>query len=220
MAELTLVDIIHNMGFELIDHSQPDGRIMTKIGDGNFSNVYASDVYAFKVMLLPIEWGNTFDAEVDIALAASKLGIGPEYVRSQVYECRCLQAFNVVQIGIIQSVRYAMTLSCYMQNHCLHIDAIKAIVDLIDRWHKAGFVHADLHADNIVVNCHEASAAVTKVRIIDFGASFSVQDVPLERLKELLDHNNATLKCKITALTRSEYVEAIKFTDRQWLTRF
>jgi len=74
---------------------------------------------------------------------------------------------------------------------------INKIVQLIEKMHKLGYRHGDLHAENIVVSKVQRNNKVTYlVKFIDFGATPNVME------REYVEWQNSLLKNKIRNITK------------------
>lgn len=66
----------------------------------------------------------------------------------------------------------------------------KAIDDIkkeLDRMHRCGFVHLDLHEDNVLVRLDDKKRKIERATICDFGLAKAIKDVSAKDIADVID---------------------------------
>ena len=138
--------------------------------------------------------------EVKIYKVMSKHGIAPKIVNEKFSK---IIGNNTKYFFSMQ--KYQMTFEQFLKQspqptmNILQF-VVNKIVKLIEKMHKLGYRHGDLHAQNIVVSKVRRNKTVSyKVKIIDFGANLNVME------RNYVEWRNTLLKNTINELTKYNF---------------
>lgn len=187
-------------------------NIKSMIEKGNFGTVYddcdkgGNCKYALKVIELPTDFGNDFDTEVEITKKASELGIGPGYINSWKRDGTS-KSHDYIIMGFILTEKYDGTLKS-IGYESIPLDIYKYVNSIISVWHAHGYIHGDLHGDNIV---YKMTLQGAMVKLINFGLSFNVSN----QSKNIKDRHSFSVNNLIT-VPDDNISEYIKVIDTMW----
>lgn len=174
-------------------------KLRKYIGSGNFSVVYettANEVIKI-VNVDDIDFGNSFDDEVEIYKEMSNRGIAPKYIDSS----KCIgynEDGDKLKLGLLVTEKYDTTLEKHLKKERnISIDNIRDLQQKISEIHKAGYVHNDLNPGNVMLKYDKSK--IIDIKIIDFGLSFNIENPPGRSiLKSYIEHNSSTSRFKLT----------------------
>ena len=145
---------------------------MKELGSGAFGNVILASKKKYKYA---IKIQNTNDPEIDynmeveIAKKMGELGIGPKIYES--YYCKDKEKYILF---IVQDYINGGTLGEWIENGKKFTPALKKqLIDKVDKMHKYGFFHNDLHDRNIFIQTYKNKKP--EIFIGDFGLSKTSQ---------------------------------------------
>ena len=130
---------------------------MNRIGGGAFGNIYKGRNET-KIMKISNMSTNS-KSEMSIAKIAGTIGIGP-----RVYNTHIINGKAVITMNYLKN---AKTVARAIMNG--EITNWKPVQSAINRMHKKGIHHGDLHTGNIII--YTAPDGTRKIAIIDFGAA-------------------------------------------------
>lgn len=174
-------------------------KIIKKLGSGQFANVYlvrdsnTNKIYALKQIDLLDKLSTPFKIRKEIdtlkTLSSIKPQIAPRFVTAFIQNN---------YINIVQEYINCGTLSEYTKTHKLTSKLKEQVRNLVQRLHKAGIYHKDLHPENILVKCNPKNNKAPPTFIIsDFGESkttSNIQNDDFLLIQDIKNTNNSIEK--------------------------
>jgi serine/threonine protein kinase len=194
------------------------------LGAGAYGKVFLvkknNKKYACKIQTIPVfEKGNVFKKYIDNWLYEFKLGtkvgkekVGPKMHRIHfIYDNISNKIYNIIIMEHVDGI----TLMDYVKTNKLNSEQLKLLDTTIDKLHKLGVIHGDLHTNNIMVINNKK-----KIRfcIIDYGYAtnkkniFNKQKDINKILIKYLQMNNKydpTILIVITQLLNEEKIKLV-----------
>jgi predicted Ser/Thr protein kinase len=189
-----------------------DYKVLHGLGSGSFGVVYLVEKngkkYAIKVISINFDpiFGMTsgnnlknIKNEIEITKKMGEMNIGPKLYDSYI----CEPNINKLSAFIVMEWMTEGSLGNWLQNNKLSKKQHESILQKIEKMHKLGYIHADLHDNNILVTKNKSKV---EFFIGDFGLSKTTKD--LIKLQEefdirpiqMINKNNSILHSDIAKL--------------------
>ena len=188
-----------------------DYKVLHGLGSGAFGSVYLVEKngkkYAIKV--IDINFNNlyvsvsdnlkTIKNEIEITKKMGEMNIGPKLYDSYI----CEPNINKLSAFMVMEWMTEGSLGNWLQNNKLTKKQHETIVQKIEKMHKLGYIHADLHDNNILVTKNKSKV---EFFIGDFGLSKTTKDLIKQhedfdiRHIEMITKNNSILHSYIAKL--------------------
>lgn len=143
------------------------------LGGGGYGQVYAclSESCKYAIKIVELNYMDVsdflFEARVTSETDIAKLNIVPKVYAWWICKNK----------GYIVTEKFDMDLRNYISDFKIQQKDITTLEKMIDKMHKAGFVHADLKPENIFVNIDENNN-ITDMKIGDWGMVFELGEGP------------------------------------------
>jgi len=195
------------------------------IGAGVYGQVYLvkknKKTFACKVQTItPYILDNIYENHINNWLYEYKLGskVGKEKIGPKMYDIHFIydkqlnKLFNIIIMEHIDGV----TLETYIKNNSLNAIQIKQLETTINKLHKMGIVHGDIHDNNILVISNNKTI---RFCIIDYGYAANKKkiinnqiDFNKQRLKMIYSNNKykPNILITVTHLIDNNIIEVIQ----------
>lgn len=166
-------------------------RVVKRIGAGSYGKVYkaispslSNNEVAVKLVDLKDTEFNEFQREYGLTSFLAEHGVGPSIINGW----RIKGEGN--DVGVIVSDLWDTTLGEFMDNSGKRTVPKNVVNDIekdLTTMHRLGFVHLDLHEDNVLVKLDSKKRKIEKATICDFGLAKRVSDVSQSDIAEVID---------------------------------
>lgn len=163
--------------------------MVKRIGAGSFGKVYkaispSNTEVAVKLVDLKDTKFSEFQREYGLTSFLAENGVGP-----RIFDGWHIKS-NGNDVGVIVSDLWDTTLGDFMDKSDKKTVPQKAIKDIekeLDMMHRLGFVHLDLHEDNVLVRLDAKKRKIERATICDFGLAKAIKDVSSKDIAEVID---------------------------------
>ena len=185
-------------------------RIIKRIGRGSFGAVYRAEkdgaVMALKLVNLREASTEKFILECEMAKLFSELKAGPVYSESW--------SVPKENVGVIVTELWDTSLGKFMDN-CELKSVPKMVVEKIqtqlDRIHRIGASHFDLHAENILLRLSD-KGQICDATLTDFGHAMLTEALDCTTLHEILDNFGLSKRTQAADIDRLQFNQI----KREW----
>lgn len=163
-------------------------RIVKRIGAGSFGKVYkaispSNIEVAVKLVDLKDTEFDEFQREYGLTSFLAERGVGPQIIGGWHIKS------DGNDVGVIVSDLWDTTLGDFMDKsdkRTVPKNAVNDIEKELTTMHRLGFVHLDLHEDNVLVRLDSKKRKIEKATICDFGLAKRCADVSKRDMAEVI----------------------------------